>query len=60
MCVETESMIEPPRQRSSHPQQRNCESIQTLNMKSKVDRRKTYKDWDVSFMEKNHLAAAGF
>jgi len=34
--------------------------MQTLNKKSKADRRKTYKDWQVSFMNKNYLAAAGF
>jgi len=60
MCVEIESMIEPPRQRPSHRQQPNCKSMPTLNMKSEADRRKTYKDWHVSFMDKNHLAAAGF
>ena len=60
MCFEIESMIEPPRQRPSHPQQPNCKSMQTLNMKSEADRRKTYKDWYVSFMDKNYLAAAGF
>jgi len=60
MCVEIESMIEPPRQRPSHPYQPNCKSMQTLNMKSEADRRKTYKDWHVSFMDKNHLAAAEF
>ena len=59
MCFEIESMIE-PRQRPSHPQQPNCKSMQTLNMKSEADRRKTYKDWHVSFMDKNYLAAAGF
>ena len=34
--------------------------MQALNMKSEADRRKTYKDWHVSFMDKNYLAAAGF
>ena len=56
MWVEIESMIEPTRQRPSHPQQPNCKSMQTLNMKSEADRRKTYKDWHVSFMDKSHLA----
>ena len=60
MCVEIESMIEPPRQRPSHRQQPNCKSMPTLNMKSEADRRKTYKDWHVLFMDKNYLAAAGF
>ena len=61
MCVEIESMIEPSRQRPSHPQQpQNRKSMQTLNMKSEADRRKTYKDWHVAFMDKNYLAAAGF
>jgi len=26
--------------------------MQTLNLKSEADRRKTYKDWHVSFMDK--------
>ena len=34
--------------------------MQTLNTKSEADRRKTYKEWHVRFMDKNHLAAAGF
>jgi hypothetical protein len=29
-------------------------------MKSQADRRKTYEEWHVPFMDKNHLAAAGF
>jgi len=31
-----------------------------LNMKSEADRRRTYEKWQVSFMDKNHLSAAGF
>ena len=42
------------------PQQPGNRSIQTLNLKSEADRRKTFKKWDVSFMDKNHLVAAGF
>jgi len=34
--------------------------MQTLNLKIEADRRKTFKKWDVSFMDKNHLVAAGF
>jgi len=29
-------------------------------MKSEANRRKTNKEWHVLFMDKNHLAAAGF
>jgi len=31
-----------------------------LNLKSEVDRRKTYETWCVPFMDANQLAAAGF
>jgi hypothetical protein len=61
MCGEIESVIVPPPplpptlQRPSY-----IKSMQTLNMKSEADRRKTYKEWHVPFMDKNHLAAAGF
>jgi hypothetical protein len=35
-------------------------NVQKLNMKSEADRRKTYERWPVSFMDTNHLSAAGF
>jgi E3 ubiquitin-protein ligase XIAP len=60
MCGKIESVIEPPPQLPPHPQRPNYKSMQTLNMKSEADRRKTYKEWHVPFMDKNHLAAAGF
>jgi hypothetical protein len=31
-----------------------------LNMKSEADRRRTYERWPVSFMDKDHMSAAGF
>ena len=58
MCGEIESVIEQPPQLPSQPQQPNYISMQALNMKSEADRRKTYKDWHISFMDKNYLAAA--
>jgi len=35
-------------------------NLQNLNLKSEVDRRKTFKYWHVPFMNVNQLAAAGF
>ena len=35
-------------------------NLQILNLKSEVDRRKTFKYWRVSFMDVNQLAVAGF
>ena len=43
-----------PRQPSPPP------NLQNLNLKSEVDRRKTFKYWRVPFMDVNQLAAAGF
>ena len=43
-----------PRQPSPPP------NLQNLNLKSEVDRRKTFKYWRVPFMDANQLAAAGF
>jgi len=34
--------------------------LQHLNMKSEVDRRQILEKWQVVFMDKNRLAAAGF
>jgi len=42
------------------PQQPGNRNMQKLNMKSEADRRRTYERWTVSFMDKNHLSAAGF
>jgi len=35
-------------------------NLQPLNLKSEVDRRKTFKYWHVPFMDVNQLVAAGF
>jgi len=35
-------------------------NLQPLNLKSEVDRRKTFKNWRVPFMDVNQLVAAGF
>jgi hypothetical protein len=35
-------------------------NLQPLNLKSEVDRRKTFKYWRLPFMDVNQLAAAGF
>jgi len=35
-------------------------NLQPLNLKSEVDRRKTFKHWHVPFMDVNQLVAAGF
>jgi hypothetical protein len=35
-------------------------NLQSLNLNSEVDRRKTFKYWRVTFMDVNELAAAGF
>jgi len=35
-------------------------NLQNLNLKSEVDRRKTFKYWRVPFMDVNQMAAAGF
>ena len=43
-----------PRQPSPPP------TLQNLNFKSEVDRRKTFQYWRVPFMDVNQLAAAGF
>jgi hypothetical protein len=37
-----------------------CPHIHPLNIKSEVDRRKTFKNWRVPYMDVNKLAAAGF
>jgi len=34
--------------------------MQILNMKSEADRRRTFEDWPVAFMDTNRLSAAGF
>jgi len=34
--------------------------LQHLNMKSESDRRQTFEEWQMTFMDKNHLAAAWF
>ena len=44
----------PPLQQSSN------KNMQTPNTKSEANRRKTYAEWPIPFMDKNHLAAAGF
>jgi len=35
-------------------------NLHPLNLKREVDRRKTFKDWHVPFMDVNQLVAAGF
>jgi len=35
-------------------------NLQPLNLKSEVDRRKTFKHWHVTFVDVNQLVAAGF
>jgi len=55
MCVECNSIDEfvyvplPPNINLKH-----------VNLKSEVDRRKSYETWRVPFMDANQLAAAGF
>jgi len=34
--------------------------VTKINMKIEADRRKTFEKWSVTFIDKNHLAAAGF
>ena len=48
-----------PRQ-SPRPQQYLSKDLQHLNMKSEADRREIFQKWPVGFIDKNHLAAAGF
>jgi hypothetical protein len=60
MCGVIESVIEPPPQLPPHPQRPNYKSMQTLNMKIEANRRKTYKERHVPFMEKITLRLMEF
>lgn len=42
------------------PLQPGNRNMQILNMKSEADRRRTFEDWPVAFMDTNRLSAAGF
>lgn len=56
----TESASASPSPPSPSPSQSGNRNTQILNMKSESDRRRTYEKWPVSFMDANHLSAAGF
>ena len=62
MCVEinSNSGVPPLPLPPPPPQQSSNRNMQTLNMKSEADHRKTFEKWHVPFMDKTHLAAAGF
>jgi hypothetical protein len=40
--------------------QAGLRNLQHLNMESEADRRQTFDKWQMAFVDKNHLAAAGF
>ena len=42
------------------PQQYPSKDMQHLNMKSEADRRQTFEEWPVAFIDKNNLADAWF